>query len=54
VIEPARAFALASVLFYLAYAAGLFRLALLVSGPRTALPRGPLRGLQPGVRDLTA
>jgi hypothetical protein len=36
-LEPARAFALASVLFYLAYVAGLYRLALLVAGPRAAL-----------------
>jgi hypothetical protein len=40
VLDPARAFALASVLFYLAYIAGLFRLALLVAGPRAALVAG--------------
>jgi hypothetical protein len=39
-MDPARAFALASVLFYLAYVAGLFRLALLVAGPRAALLAG--------------
>ena len=39
-IDPARAFALTSVLFYLAYVAGLYRLALLVEGPRAALLAG--------------
>jgi hypothetical protein len=47
VIDPARAFALASVLFYLAYAAGLFRLALLVSGPRAALLAGLYAAFSP-------
>ncbi len=36
-MDPARAFALSSVLFFLAFLAGLYRLALLASGPRTAL-----------------
>lgn len=36
-IDPARAFALVSVLFYVGYVAGLHRLALLVAGPRAAL-----------------
>jgi hypothetical protein len=40
VIDPARAFALVSVLFYLAYVSGLYRLALLVAGPRAALLAG--------------
>jgi 4-amino-4-deoxy-L-arabinose transferase-like glycosyltransferase len=35
--DPARAFALVSVLFYVGYVAGLHRLALLVAGPRAAL-----------------
>ncbi len=39
-IDPARAFALVSVLFYLVYVAGLYRLALLVKGPRAALLAG--------------
>lgn len=39
-MDPARAFALASVLFYVAYVAGLYRLALLVAGPRTAVLAG--------------
>ncbi len=37
VMDPARAFALASVLFFLIFLAGVYRLALLASGPRTAL-----------------
>ncbi len=37
VLDPARAFALASVVFFLIFLAGLYRLALLASGPRTAL-----------------
>jgi hypothetical protein len=37
VMDPPRAFALASVVFFLAFVAGLYRLALLASGPRTAL-----------------
>jgi hypothetical protein len=40
VMDPARAFALVSVLFYVAYVAGLFRLALLVAVPRVALLAG--------------
>ena len=46
-VEPARAFALASVLFYLAYVAGLFRLALLVAGPRAALVAGLYAAFSP-------
>ena len=46
-LDPARAFALASVLFYLAYVAGLFRLALLVAGPRAALVAGCYAGFSP-------
>jgi hypothetical protein len=37
VMDPARAFALSSVLFFLVFLAGLYRLAVLASGPRTAL-----------------
>jgi hypothetical protein len=37
VMDPARAFALASVVFFLVFLGGLYRLALLASGPRTAL-----------------
>jgi hypothetical protein len=47
VLDPARAFALVSVLFYLAYVAGLFRLALLVSGPRAALVAGLYAAFSP-------
>jgi hypothetical protein len=47
VLDPARAFALVSVLFYLAFVAGLFRLALLVSGPRTALLAGLYAAFSP-------
>jgi len=47
VLEPARAFALASVLFYLGYVAGLFRLALLVSGPRAGLVAGLYAAFSP-------
>ena len=36
VMDPARAFALASVVFFLVFLAGLYRLALLASGPRVA------------------
>jgi hypothetical protein len=39
-VDPARAFALVSVLFYLGYVSGLYRLALLVAGPRTAVLAG--------------
>jgi hypothetical protein len=45
--DPARAFALVSVLFYLGYVAGLFRLALLVSGPRAALLAGLYAAFSP-------
>ncbi len=47
VMDPARAFALASVLFYLGYVAGLFRLALLVAGPRAALLAGLYAAFSP-------
>jgi hypothetical protein len=47
VLDPACAFALVSVLFYLAYIAGLFRLALLVSGPRGALVSGLFAAFSP-------
>jgi hypothetical protein len=47
VLDPACAFALVSVLFYLAYVAGLFRLALLVSGPRAALLAGLYAAFSP-------
>ena len=47
VMDPARAFALVSVLFYLAYVAGLFRLALLVAGPRPALLAGLYAAFSP-------
>jgi hypothetical protein len=47
VIDPARAFALASVLFYLAFLAGLYRLALLVAGPRTARLAGLYAAFSP-------
>ena len=47
VMDPARAFALVSVLFYLAYVAGLFRLALLVAGPRAALLAGLYAAFSP-------
>lgn len=46
-LDPARAFALASVLFYLAYVAGLFRLALLLAGPRAALAAGCYAAFSP-------
>jgi hypothetical protein len=46
-LEPARAFALASVLFYLAYVAGLYRLALLVARPRAALVAGLYAAFSP-------
>ena len=46
-VDPARAFALVSVLFYLAHVAGLFRLALLVSGPRAALVAGLYAAFSP-------
>jgi len=47
VMDPARAFALASVLFYLGYVAGLFRVALLVAGPRAALLAGLYAAFSP-------
>ncbi len=47
VLDPARAFALVSVLFYLVYVAGLFHLALLVSGPRAALLAGLYAAFSP-------
>ena len=46
-LDPARAFALVSVLFYLAFVAGLFRIALLVSGPRAALLAGLYAAFSP-------
>jgi len=47
VMDPARAFALASVLFYLGYVAGLFRVALLVAGPRAAVLAGLYAAFSP-------
>jgi hypothetical protein len=47
VVDPARAFALVSVLFYLAYVAGLFRLALLVAGRRAAVLAGLYAAFSP-------
>jgi hypothetical protein len=47
VMDPARAFALVSVLFYLVYVAGLFRFALLVGGPRPALLAGLYAAFSP-------
>jgi hypothetical protein len=46
-LDPARAFALVSVLFYLGHVAGLFRLALLVAGPRAALVAGLYAAFSP-------
>ena len=46
-LDPARAFALASVLFYLAHVAGVFRLALVVSSPRAAVVAGLYAALSP-------
>jgi hypothetical protein len=46
-MDPARAFTLVSVLFYLAYIAGLFRLALLVVGPRGAVLAGVYAAFSP-------
>jgi hypothetical protein len=46
-VEPTRAFALASVLFYLAHVAGVFRLALLVSSARAAVAAGLYAALSP-------
>jgi hypothetical protein len=46
-IDPARAFALVSVLFYLGYVAGLHRLALLVAGPRAAVLAGLYAAFSP-------
>jgi len=47
VIEPVRGFALASVLFYLAHVAGLFRLAQLLYGTRAALLAGLYAAFSP-------
>jgi hypothetical protein len=47
VLDPARAFALVSVLFYLGYVAGLFRLALRLAGPRAALVAGLYAAFSP-------
>jgi hypothetical protein len=47
VLDPARAFALVSVLFYLLYVAGLFRLGLYVAGPRAAVLAGLYAALSP-------
>ena len=47
VIDPARAFALVSVLFYLVYVAAIVRLALLVSGRRAALLAGLYAAFSP-------
>ncbi len=47
VVDPARAFALVSVLFYLGYVSGLYRLALLVAGPRTAVLAGLYAAFSP-------
>jgi hypothetical protein len=47
VLDPARAFALVSVVFYLAHVAGLFRIALLVSGPGAALAAGLYAAFSP-------
>jgi hypothetical protein len=47
VMDPARAFALVSLLFYVAYVAGLFHLALLVAGPRAALLAGLYAAFSP-------
>jgi hypothetical protein len=47
VVDPARAFALVSVLFYLAYVAGLFRIGLLLLGPRAALLAGLYAAFSP-------
>ena len=46
-VDPARAFALVSVLFYLGYVAGLHRLALVVAGPRAALLAGLYAAFSP-------
>jgi len=46
-IDPARAFALVSVLFYLAHVAGVFRLTLLVSSARAAVAAGLYAALSP-------
>jgi len=47
VMDPARAFALVSVLFYLVYVAGLHRLALFVAGPGAALLAGLYAAFSP-------
>ncbi len=46
-LDPARAFALVSVLFYLAHVAGVFRIALLVSSARAAVVAGLYAALSP-------
>jgi hypothetical protein len=46
-LDPARAFALGSVLFYLLHVAGLHRLALLVASPRAALLAGLFAAFSP-------
>jgi hypothetical protein len=46
-LDPARAFALVSVLFYLGFVAGVYRLALLVSWPRAALLAGLYAAFSP-------
>ena len=46
-VEPTRAFALVSVLFYVAHVAGVFRLALLVSSARAAVVAGLYAALSP-------
>jgi hypothetical protein len=47
VMDPARAFALVSVLFYLGYVAGLFRLGLLLGGRRAAFLGGLYAAFSP-------
>jgi hypothetical protein len=47
VLDPAVSFALVSVLFYLAYVAGLYRLARLVAPPRTAVLAGLYAAFSP-------
>jgi hypothetical protein len=47
VLDPARSFALVSVLFYLGYLAGLARLARLVAGPRAAILAGLYAAFSP-------
>jgi hypothetical protein len=47
IMDPARAFVLVSVLFYLAYVAGLYTLALSVAGPAAALLAGLYAAFSP-------